>query len=106
MNVLRLAWLLPMAVAQAQSDPFDATVAVPPVAYRSSFTGYRALSESPVGDWRAANDTVGRIGGWKAYAKEAQNPKTPPAVTQPTPVEPSQPAVEPIEHEGHQEDRQ
>ena len=110
MNAFRLASLLPLALtvaqAQAQSDPFDATVAVPPVAYRSSFTGYRGLSEQPVGDWRAANDTVGRIGGWKAYAKEAQDPETPSAVTPPTSAEPPQPAPEPVEHDGHREARQ
>ncbi|MFN3630530.1 MAG: hypothetical protein ACK4XK_10840 [Casimicrobiaceae bacterium] len=41
-------------------------------AYRSVLDAYRRLSEVPVGSWREANDTVARIGGWRAYAAEAQ----------------------------------
>ena len=38
--------------------------------YQSAFEGYRAFREQPVGPWRQANDLVGRIGGWQAYARE------------------------------------
>lgn len=41
-------------------------------AYRSVFADFNRLSEIPVGSWRDANDTVTRIGGWRAYAAEAQ----------------------------------
>ena len=41
-------------------------------AYRSAFDGYRHHADQPVGSWREANDRVGRIGGWRAYAREAQ----------------------------------
>lgn len=40
--------------------------------YRSTFDGYRNHADQPVGSWREANDRVGRIGGWRAYALEAQ----------------------------------
>ena len=41
--------------------------------YRSAFEGYRRYEEQPVGSWREANDLVGRIGGWQAYAREGQS---------------------------------
>jgi hypothetical protein len=40
--------------------------------YRSAFEGYRPFAEQPLTSWRQANDLVGRIGGWQAYAREAQ----------------------------------
>jgi len=39
--------------------------------YRSAFDGYRRFTDEPVKSWKEANDNVGRIGGWKTYAKEA-----------------------------------
>ncbi len=39
--------------------------------YRSALEGYVPYSEIKMVPWREANDTVGKIGGWKAYAKEA-----------------------------------
>lgn len=42
--------------------------------YQSAFEGYRRFSDEKVGSWREANDNVGRIGGWREYAKEAQRP--------------------------------
>src|SRR5437016_1102063 len=49
-----------------------ASAAVGQLAYRSVFEGYRSFSEQPVVSWREANDLVGRIGGWQAYAREGQ----------------------------------
>lgn len=40
--------------------------------YRSTLRDYRRFEDEPVASWRQANDTVLRIGGWKAYAREAQ----------------------------------
>lgn len=40
--------------------------------YQSVFGGYRAYTEEPVANWKAANNTVANIGGWRAYAKQAQ----------------------------------
>lgn len=41
-------------------------------AYRSAFAGYRAFAEQALTPWRQANDAVGQIGGWQAYAREGQ----------------------------------
>lgn len=40
--------------------------------YKSAFDDYRGFSDEPAVPWREANDRVGRIGGWRAYAREAQ----------------------------------
>lgn len=52
----------------AVSAPFRANAS----GYRSAFEGYHAYGDQPVGSWREANDTVRQIGGWQAYAREAQ----------------------------------
>jgi hypothetical protein len=39
--------------------------------YRSALEGYRPFTDEKPIPWKQANDTVGRIGGWRAYAKEA-----------------------------------
>ena len=41
--------------------------------YESAFDGYRRFGDEALRPWREANDTVGAIGGWKAYAREAQS---------------------------------
>lgn len=69
-------------VAAAQASPAPSAAAgqvgsnMTPI-YRSAFEGYRAYKEEKVGPWRDANDVVGRIGGWQAYARESQ--EQPPA---------------------------
>ena len=40
--------------------------------YRSVFSQYRRFDEQPMSPWAEANETVGRIGGWRAYAREAR----------------------------------
>jgi hypothetical protein len=56
---------------RALPDPLDPAVAVPRVSYQSSLRDYKPLAEQRVGSWKDANDTVTRIGGWRAYAREA-----------------------------------
>lgn len=68
-----LAWAQP-ASSSAKSDPQDAKASVPPVLYQSSLSNYRAFADERLMSWKEANDNVGRIGGWRAYAKEAQEP--------------------------------
>jgi hypothetical protein len=61
-------------VAQTtRPDPLDARAAVPPAAYRSALAGYRNAASTPASaiGWKQANDEVARIGGWRAYAREA-----------------------------------
>lgn len=100
-NVL-LTWVIPMVAAAplawSQSGPagtrpdaMDAKTVVPLATYESPFNGYRPFSEEKVAPWKDTNDTVGRIGGWRAYAKEAAPPKPdagsdPSGATQPGPA--------------------
>ncbi len=65
--------------ATARSDPLDPKAQVPALRYESSFAQFRRFGdEKPVG-WRDANEAVARIGGWRVYAREAQQPE--PAAT-------------------------
>ena len=77
--------------------------------FRSTFDSYQRFTDEKVGSWRDANDTVGRIGGWRAYAKEGQQP-SPQGTTSPasigapsTPGRATAPAAAPAAnpHEGH-----
>ena len=72
---------LPTGAQTATTKPADASK--PPAGqasdaapssstYRSAFDGFRRFADQPVGPWREANDTVGRVGGWRAYAREAE----------------------------------
>ena len=45
--------------------------------YRSVLSQYQAFSEQPVAPWRETNETVEKIGGWRAYAKEARQADVP-----------------------------
>jgi hypothetical protein len=40
--------------------------------YTSPIADYQKFTDEKVLPWKAANDKVGEIGGWRAYAKEAQ----------------------------------
>jgi hypothetical protein len=85
--------------APGRADPLDAQAAVPPVRFSSAFTPYRRMSDAPVGSWREANDTVTQIGGWRAYAREAN---TPPPPANPAPGEtPKRPPPSPGAEHGH-----
>ena len=61
--------------AAVRSDPLDAKASVPLLRHESSFAQYRRLSDEKLISWREANDTVARIGGWRVYAREAQQPE-------------------------------
>lgn len=50
---------------------------MPAVRHESAFSTYRPHVDTPVGDWRAANEAVNRIGGWRAYGREAGAPLQP-----------------------------
>ena len=63
-------------------DPLDAKASVPALSYRSSFARYRGLGEDKPVSWREANDAVARIGGWRVYAREAQQPEPTPSGTE------------------------
>lgn len=81
-----LRWLMPATLcavafaaaaqtppsAARRADPLDAGASVPAVVYESAFSRHPRAAEGRAIAWRDANDTAARIGGWRAYAREAQ----------------------------------
>ncbi len=78
----------------ARPDPLDPKASVPRPGYESSFSQYRRLGDDKPLSWREANDTVTRIGGWRVYAREAQQPDPVPA-SAPASAPPSTPTSTP-----------
>jgi hypothetical protein len=100
--------------AARKADPLDARAGVPATAYESAFSRYRRTADGTAIPWRESNDTAARIGGWRAYAREAQRPEpgasapaAPPATRPvpgpaPRPTEPDPKAMPmPRGHGGH-----
>ncbi len=95
----------PPTSAAPRPDPLDPKAVVPAVRYESAFAlPGRPAHPPPIG-WREANDAVARIGGWRAYAREAQQPELarPPAPTAavPSPAAAAPPPPRPSGHAGH-----
>ncbi|MCR5864609.1 hypothetical protein [Aquincola sp. J276] len=105
--------LLLVAQAHAQSpaptrpDPLDPRAQVPSVRYESSFAQFRRIGDDKPVAWREANDAVARIGGWRVYAREAQQPDPAtaekPAAPSQAPASAPAPAAPPMPagHSGH-----
>ncbi|GAB3628105.1 hypothetical protein PTE30175_02515 [Pandoraea terrae] len=69
-----------LATVGAHAEPQQAAPQTAPVlVYSSAFASYKGYADQPVTPWREANDTVGRIGGWRSYAKEAAQETSPAA---------------------------
>lgn len=80
-----------------RADPLDARSPVPAVVHRSALAGYVRLGEDRRVPWQEANETVNRIGGWKTYLREAQQPdpvSTPDKPVRPAAVPASAPAAD------------
>lgn len=99
--LLAASLLATLTAAQAQSaanaarpDPLDPKASVPTLRYEPSFADYRRLGEEKPVSWRDANDTVTRIGGWRVYAREAQQPDPAP-MTAPVSAPAAKPADTP-----------
>ena len=75
------------AAPTTRPDPLDPKANVPALTYESSFGQYRKLGDEKRLSWREANDTVARIGGWRVYAREAQQPDAA------APAKPGEPAA-------------
>jgi hypothetical protein len=83
------------ALAQpAQPQSTAAQSAPPALTYRSAFERYKPAANQDSTGWREANDRVGRIGGWRVYAREAAQPESaeparaaPPAGMTPAPAD-------------------
>ena len=76
-SALRFVAVLTLAApcaAQPRPDPLDAQEPVPALRYNSALQGYRAFTDDKPVPWKDANDTAARIGGWRAYAREARAP--------------------------------
>lgn len=55
-------------------DPLDPQADVPSARHRSVVPAMPAPFDVAVGDWPRANAHVARVGGWRAYAREAAAP--------------------------------
>ena len=81
-GLLLAAWLAASPLVHAQADPkagkpdpSSAMATVPAAAYSSPLARYRPAGEIKLGSWQGVNETVTRIGGWRAYAREASQPE-------------------------------
>lgn len=107
LSTIALAAQAQPAASPAQPDPLDPKAAVPALAYESSFAQYRRLGDEKALSWREANDTVARIGGWRVYAREAQQPEAvPPGKSTTAPAAPKaadapKPMPSGRAHDGH-----
>lgn len=99
----------PTAAPPVRPDPLDAKASVPALTYSSPFSRFRGLGDDKPVSWREANEAVARIGGWRTYAREAQQPDAVPSGTAaPTVPKPDgagraapQPMPMPPGHGGH-----
>ena len=62
------AWMLAGPAAQAAKIPPSEPAREP----AAPFDRYQGWRDTPLADWRAANDRVGEVGGWRAYLRESQ----------------------------------
>lgn len=86
-----------------QTLPVEAAVALsspPTLKFDSTLSRYKAMTDQKLGSWREANDTVTRIGGWRTYLKQAQEPDAKAPISAPAPVAPPVP-VAPATHPVH-----
>lgn len=88
--------------AARKPDPLDPGAGVPAVAYESAFSRDRRTVDDKAIPWREANDTAARIGGWRAYARDAQQPDPAASAPAATPAQPATKAMPmPQGHGGH-----
>ncbi len=79
-------WLIPLwlasGIADAQTHSPEVQKSAPPrsvlPAFTSVFDNYKPYSDDKSLDWKEANRQVQRRGGWRQYAKEAQEPEQKP----------------------------
>jgi hypothetical protein len=95
------------ASAQSPNSPAAHSSDDHGLAYTSPLASYKRFQDAPPGAWQDANQTVNRIGGWRAYARQAQESEAVPAKETSTldaatpPPKPQPEAVNPhMHHEG------
>lgn len=104
--LLALSAAPPAAHAQAAPaerapapDPLDPQASVPAASPPKALRRYRAATTPEPGGWREANERVTRIGGWKTYLREAQQPEVPAAAASaPAAPAPAPAPTRPPEH--------
>lgn len=115
MDLRTLTWLVPAglllsaSLVHAQPTPGAVTTAPgntasgeTPFQYHSVFTHYQLFNDQQVIPWRDANDTAGKIGGWRFYAREASQPDAADKSTEPKPdLQMKPPAGPPINDDSH-----
>lgn len=92
-----------MAQNTTTAAALQSLAAPAPLPYTSAMQGYQPFADEKVGPWKESNSTVEKIGGWRAYAKEAaepeakssQSPAASPAAAPKVPAAPADP------HAGH-----
>lgn len=57
------------------ASPVDNSTEISPLTFNSTYTNYQKFGEPPIITWRGANDSVGKTGGWRFYAREATLPE-------------------------------
>ncbi len=60
----------------APAAPSAAMTQEAAAAYRSAMEAYQPYTDEKTVNWKESNDNAGRIGGWRAYAKEASQPES------------------------------
>lgn len=63
--------------ATVQAKPVAPAAADALAPYRSALDGYQRYTEEKTVDWKQANDTAARIGGWREYARQASQQPVP-----------------------------
>lgn len=114
MNLRTLTWLIPVGLLLSTSlthaQPTSGAVTTAPdktasgktlFQYRSIFTHYQLFNDQPVTPWRDANETAGKIGGWRFYAKDASQPDTVDTSPEPESNPQMRPPVNNDSHSGH-----
>jgi hypothetical protein len=89
-----LALTLAVACCPAVAQPSAA-----PAPYQSVFDSYQPFADEKLAPWKESNDTVGKVGGWRAYAREAAGAAPAPAAPAPPPGR--APAAAPVAAPAH-----
>ena len=80
MDVIARAFVLAALLAfplQAEAAGQGEAADAPPAEalhFESVFDSYAPYAHQPVAPWRQSNDRVGKVGGWRTYAREAAQP--------------------------------
>lgn len=75
---MKTLFLIPIAISFGTASL--SAMAQTAVSYASPIADYQPFVDEKVTSWKVANDKVGQIGGWRAYAKEAQQPDNTPTL--------------------------